>query len=144
MIILVLRRSWWFSKAPPATCPLVPSCPQRSRLRGGRGNGRRVAPALRDSGEAGGRYLSQGIGHDRIHAIVYTFSNQYTILPALMNDTKELRSVFVEAIREDFLGHLLFCHKLRNNPYLWQGTSLPLRKQAHISSGKHLLRSLLS
>ncbi|MCK4786355.1 MAG: hypothetical protein KAV87_21535 [Desulfobacteraceae bacterium] len=40
-------------------------------------------------------------GHDRIHAIVYTFSNQYTILPALMNDTKELRSVFVEAIRED-------------------------------------------
>jgi len=101
----------------------------------------RSGPARR---MAGGRYLSQGIGHDRIHAIVYTFSNQYTILPALMNDTKELRSVFVEAIREDFLGHLLFCHKLRNNPYLWQGTSLPLRKQAHISSGKHLLRSLLS
>ena len=40
------------------------------------------------SGEAGGRYLSQGIGHDLIDVIVYTFSNQYTSVPSLLNDTK--------------------------------------------------------
>ena len=39
------------------------------------------------SGEAGGRYLSQGIGHGRIEVIIYPFSNQYTIVPSLLNDT---------------------------------------------------------